>query len=65
MLTFPWTFGLIVTIITKLLIINNCSYITNITAVVYYNITRGFIKFVSRWWKVKVGGGALRPGMGY
>ena len=26
---------------------------------------RGFIKFVSRWWKVKVGGGALRPGMGY
>ena len=27
--------------------------------------SRGFIKFVSRWWKVKVGGGALRPGMGY
>ena len=26
---------------------------------------RGFIKFVSRWWKVKVGGGALRPGMGH
>ena len=23
---------------------------------------RGFIKFVSRWWKVKVGGGALRLG---
>ena len=26
---------------------------------------RGFIKFVSRWWKVKVGGGDLRPGMGH
>ena len=26
--------------------------------------TRGFIKFVSRWWKLKVGGGALRAGMG-
>ena len=26
---------------------------------------RGFIKFVSRWWKLKVGGGALRPGMGH
>ena len=25
---------------------------------------RGFIKFVSRWWKLKVVGGALRPGMG-
>ena len=29
------------------------------------NMYRGFIKFVSRWWKVKVGGGALRPGMGH
>ena len=26
---------------------------------------RGFIKFVSRWWKLKVGGGALRAGMGH
>ena len=26
---------------------------------------RGFIKFVSRWWTLKVGGGALRPGMGH
>ena len=31
---------------------------------VYVN-GRGFIKFVSRWWKVKVGGGALMPGMGH
>ena len=28
-------------------------------------ICRGFIKFVSRWWKLKVGGGALRAGMGH
>ena len=26
---------------------------------------RGFIKFVSRWWKLKVGGGALRASMGH
>ena len=32
-------FGLIVTIITKILIINNCFYITDITAVIYSNIT--------------------------
>ena len=28
-------------------------------------ISRGFIKFVSRWWKLKVGGGALGAGMGH
>ena len=33
--------------------------------VVLGGVNRGFIKFVSRWWKVKVGGGALRPGMGH